>query len=117
MVIPVWFSGMVLKSDLKDASLAGDGTSILRNGRIGVIDRFELFESNQLTSAAEGGNTAFHAMAGQRHAISFAAQMTKMESLRSESTFGTLVRGLNVYGYKVLKARALIDLYVRKGTD
>jgi hypothetical protein len=54
-------------------------------------------------------------MAGQRHAISFAAQMTKMETLRSESTFGELVRGLNVYGYKVLKPEALVDIYCYKG--
>jgi hypothetical protein len=53
-------------------------------------------------------------MAGHKSGISFAAQMTKMESLRAESTFGTLVRGLNVYGYKVLKPEALVHLYIYK---
>lgn len=112
IIIPEWMSGMVMKSDLKDASLSGDGTSILRNGRLGVIAEFTLYESNLLTTASDGGKTCFHAMAGQRYALSFAAQMTKMESLRAESTFGTLVRGLNVYGYETLKPEALIDLYI-----
>lgn len=111
-VMPEWMSGMIMKSDLKDASLTGDGTSVLRNGRLGNIAEFTLYESNLLTSVADGGGeTAYHCIVGQKSALSFAAQMTKMESLRAESTFGTLVRGLNVYGYKVLKEEALIDLY------
>ncbi len=116
IILPAWACGMIKKSDLKDASLSGDGTSIMRNGRLGMIDRFTLYLSNLLTSVTDGSWTAYHALSGQRHALSFAAQMTKMESLRSESTFGTLVRGLNVYGYEILKTEALIDFYIRNGT-
>ena len=114
MTIPPWFAGMVKKSDLKDASLAGDGTSIMRNGRIGMIDRFTIYVSNLLTSASDSGYTAYQAMAGHKSAISWASQMTKMESLRAESTFGTLVRGLNVYGYKALKTESLCNMYIAK---
>ncbi len=116
VVIPAWMAGMIKLSDLKDASLAGDGTSILRNGRLGMIDRFTLYSSNLLASVTDGSYTAFHAIACQNKGLSFAAQMTKMESLKAESTFGTLVRGLNVYGYEVLKPEAVVDLYVRKGS-
>jgi hypothetical protein len=114
LVLPAWMCGMIKKSDLKDASLAGDGTSILRNGRVGMIDRWTIYNSNLIATVTDGAFTAYHAMAGHISGISFAAQMTKMESLRAESTFGTLVRGLNVYGYKTLKTEALFDLYVRK---
>jgi hypothetical protein len=38
--------------------------------------------------------------------------MTKMETLRSESTFGTLLRGLQVYGYGVLDGTALAQAIV-----
>ncbi len=113
MVLPAWVCGMILKSDLKDASLSGDGTSMLRNGRIGVIDRFEIFNSNLINTGTDT-YTVYNALVGHKSAISFAAQMTNMESLRAESTFGTLVRGLNVYGYKVLKPEALINLYIYK---
>jgi len=114
VIIPAWFAGMIKKSDLKDASLTGDGTSVMRNGRLGMIDRFTLYSSNLLKTTVESGFTNYHVMAGQRHALSFAAQMTKMQTLTSESTFGTLVRGLNVYGYEVLKPDALVELYCRK---
>jgi len=114
IVIPAWMAGMIKKSDLKDASLTGDGTSILRNGRLGMIDRFTLYSSNLLARVTDGAFTCYHVLSGQRHALSFAAQMTKMQSLVSEQTFGTLIRGLNVYGYNTLKPEALIDLYVRK---
>jgi len=115
IVLPPFAVGMIKKSDLKDASLSGDGTSMLRNGRVGQVDRFMIYHSNLMTAVAdEGQETAWHVIACQRHAITFAAQMTKMESLRAESTFGTLVRGLNVFDYKVLKPTALVDLYIYK---
>lgn len=115
IVLPPIFCGMIKKSELKDASLAGDGTSILRNGRLGMIDRFTLYSSNLLYSALDGSDLCFHMMAGHPSAISFAAQITNTETLRAESTFGNLVRGLNVYGYKVVKPESLCDLYATKG--
>ena len=45
LVLPAWATALIKKSDLKDASLAGDDTSIVRNDRIGIIDRFTAFNS------------------------------------------------------------------------
>lgn len=115
MVIPAWMGGMIKKSDLKDASLTGDGQSALRNGRIGMIDRFTLYLSNNLTSVVDGANTCWNIPFGHKAALTFAAQMTEMETLKAESTFGEIVRGLNVYGYEVIKASAMGVLYARKG--
>ena len=42
--------------------------------------------------------------------ITFASQMTNMETIRSETTFGDIIRGLQVYGYKVVKPEALATL-------
>lgn len=112
-ILPAWACGLILKSDLKDASLTGDGQSILRNGRLGMIDTFTIYKSNLIYSVSDT-YTCYHSMFGHKSAISFAAQMTKMESLRAESTFGTLVRGLNVFGWNTLKTESLIDLYIRK---
>jgi hypothetical protein len=39
--------------------------------------------------------------------FTFASQMTNMETMRSEATFGNIIRGLQVYGYKVIKPEAL----------
>ena len=114
MVIPAWMAALIKKSDLKDASLTGDGTSVLRNGRIGMIDRFTLYVSHNLNRVTDGGNQCFSVVAGHKMGLTFASQMTEMETLRSESTFGSIIRGLQVYGYKVVKPEALAKLYVRQ---
>lgn len=103
IVIPSWMANLIKKSDLKDASMTGDGVSVLRNGRIGMIDRATLYLSNNLFSSS----SVYYIPFGTNHGMTFASQMTKMETLRAESTFGDLVRGLNVYGYKVIKPEAL----------
>lgn len=103
LVIPAKMAGMIKKSDLRDASLAGDSTSIMRNGRLGMIDRFTLYMSHNLPNT----DGKFSIYAGHKMGLTFASQMTNMESLRAETTFGTVVRGLQVYGFKVVKPEAL----------
>ena len=107
MVVPAKMAGYIKKSDLKDASLSGDGTSILRNGRIGMIDRFTIYVSHNLPYTVDGANREFDVIAGHKMGFTFASQMTEMETIRSESTFGNIVRGLQVYGYQTIKPEAL----------
>lgn len=114
LVIPAWMAGMIKKSDLKDASLTGDGSSIMRNGRIGMIDRFTLYVSHNVNRVVDSGNTCFSLVAGHKMGLTFASQMTEMESIRAESTFGNIIRGLQVYGYKVVKGESLAKGYVRQ---
>jgi len=111
LVIPAWMAGQIKKSDLKDASLTGDSVSIARNGRIGMIDRFELYVSNLLPKTG----AAHYVFAIHPKALSFATQLTKTESLRAESTFGDLMRGLMVYGRKVFYPEQMAEGVVVKG--
>jgi len=125
IVLPAWAAGMIKKSELRDASLTGDGTSVLRNGRLGMIDRFTLYGSNLLPTsatdvdaagapiAANDADGATHILAGHAHGMTFAAQLSKMETLRAESTFGTLLRGLQIWGRKVVDGTALAVLYAK----
>lgn len=112
-VIPAWAAGMIKKSDLKDASITGDSMSVIRNGRLGMIDRFTLYTSHNLNKVVDSGNNCFSIVAGHKMGLTFASQMTEMESLRAESTFGNIIRGLQVYGSKVVKPEALALGYVR----
>jgi hypothetical protein len=114
MVIPAWMAAMIKRSELRDAALTGDGTSILRNGRLGSIDRFTIYLSNLLpdgnhTGLAAGEHAIF---AGHSVGFTFASQMSKVETLRGESTFGTILRGLQVYGRKVTKPQAIAQAVV-----
>jgi hypothetical protein len=103
LVIPAKMAGMIKKSDLKDASITGDSMSVIRNGRLGMIDRFTVYMSHNL-SVTSG---KFSIIAGHKMGFTFASQMTNMETIRSETTFGNIIRGLQVYGYKVVKPEAL----------
>jgi hypothetical protein len=114
LLIPSWVASMIKRSELRDASLTGDGSSILRNGRLGMIDRFELFVTNLLPAGVAGGLAAGETavIAGHKHGLTFASQISKVETLRAESTFGTLMRGLKVYGRKVVDGTALTTAVV-----
>ncbi|NBO25443.1 MAG: hypothetical protein EBU96_01365 [Actinobacteria bacterium] len=103
IVIPAKMAGMIKKSDFKSALVTGDNVSIMRNGQLGMIDRFTVYMSHNLSQASG----KFSIIAGHKMGFTFASQMTNMETIRSESTFGNVIRGLQVYGYKVVKPEAL----------
>jgi hypothetical protein len=109
LVLPAKACGLIKKSELKDASLVGDGTSMIRNGRLGMIDRFTIYMSHNLNFSSN----KFDIIAGHKMGFTFATQMTEMETIRSEQTFGNVVRGLQVYGYKVVKPEALTTAVIQ----
>jgi len=114
----------LMQSPLQQAYLTGDDKSILRNGKLGVIDRFTIYLSNQLPRAAAGFNPdgTVNAgalkrrvlIAGHSSALTFASQITKTESLQNPNDFGQLVRGLNVFGKKMIKPEAWVIAMVDK---
>lgn len=107
-LIPPAIANRIKKSDLKQVNFTGDDVSPIRNGKLGMIDRFTLYVSNNLKKSG----SELTILAGTRDAISFASQLTKLETLRSTQTFGDIVRGLNVYGYLVTKPEALVESIV-----
>lgn len=88
------------------------GDSVSRNGFMGRAAGFDVFESNNLTEANDGTDDVRHCVYGHRIATTFANQVAKMESQRRELRFSDLVKGLHVYGAKVIKPKALGDLRV-----
>jgi len=109
---------LLMNSNLQQAYLTGDNTSILRNGKIGTIDRFTIYVSNLLPTATTGQNFDGTAnasavarkciMAGHKSGITFASQIAKVESLPNPGDFGQLIRGLNVYGYQTVKGTGIV---------
>jgi len=116
MIVPAWVHTLLLTSDLKAAFLTGDATSPMRHGRVGMIDTFTIYRSNQLgTSSDTVGDTTTHIMFGTNHAITFATQLVKNEQAANPFGFGNIHKGLQVYGYKVVLPEALGWLYAKKG--
>jgi len=117
IMLPAWMNGMLKKSDLRDASIMGDATSAFRNGKIGMLDRFSVYVNNNMSTVTDGGtsNQATNVIFGHKKALTFASQMTNMETLPNPSDFGKLIRGLNVYGRKVIDPNAIGHLYAERG--
>lgn len=115
-IIPAWMAAKMKTSELKEASLTGDGKSTLRTGKVGELDRFSVYSSNLLATTSDGsGETAYNLICGQKSALTFAAQLTENEIIDNPKAYGKLARGLMVYGYQVVKGTALVHGYVYKG--
>jgi hypothetical protein len=117
---------LLMQSTLAQAYFTGDNSSVIRSGKIGSIDRFDVYVSNLLPRGAAGkalvagltdpatGGTVSSAkarrvmVAGTKAAGSFAMTVNKTEPLRNQTDFGDIVRGLAVYGRKVVKPEALV---------
>lgn len=114
-VIPAWMATRIKTSDLKDASLTGDPKSPIRNGRLGMIDRWTLYSSNSVYHATDGAFEGFHIPMGHKGALTFASQLVKNEVLPNPNDFGQLMRGLQVFGYEVIQPASMLDLYCYAG--
>jgi len=120
VVLPAWAiqtlksveAGTNASAALVGANTMGDSTSILRNGKVGTIDRFTIYSSNQLPTADTTGGTptvATTIYAGVPSACAFASQIVKNETLPNPDSFGELMRGLQVYGYNTIKPEGLVQ--------
>ncbi len=118
VVLPAWAGRMIKQSELRQAYLSGDSVTMLRNGRLGMIDRFTVYVSNLLPTGVAGGLAAgeWVMYAGHAHGLTFATQISKVETLRSELVFGQILRGLQVYGYQVVDGKALTQAIITQGT-
>ncbi|MDB9705161.1 hypothetical protein OAA77_00665 [Gammaproteobacteria bacterium] len=103
MIINPAVATLIKQSELRQAYLTGDNVSPLRNGFLGKIDRFNMYVSNNL-STTSGVTSGLY---GHPKAIAYASQFTNTETVRLESSFGDGVRGLGVYGYKVILPTAI----------
>jgi hypothetical protein len=126
LVISPYDRHLLMQSSIAQAYFTGDQSSTIRTGKIGMLDRFSVYVSNLLPRGAAGkalvsGLTATSAggtladakarrlmVAGTKAATSFAMTVNKTEPLRNQSDFGDIVRGLAVYGRKVVKPEALV---------
>lgn len=112
LVVPARVLGLIKRSDLKDASLAGDATSISRNGLVGMIDRFTVYHSNLAPAGVAGGLLAgeFSVIAGHRSGMTFAGQIQddKLVHMLNPTSHGELIRGLMVYGREVIKPESVL---------
>lgn len=126
LIISPFDRQLLMQSSIAQAYFTGDQSSVIRTGKIGMLDRFSVYVSNLLPRGAVAkalvsgltdtstGATVSSAkarrtmIAGTKAATSFAMTVNKTEPLRNQTDFGDIVRGLAVYGRKVVKPQALV---------
>jgi len=87
---------------------AGQGS--IRNGLVssGKLRGFSMYKSNNI---ADTSNATGKVLAGHMSAVSSAQTITSTEVIRDPDSFGDIVRGLHVYGAKVLRPKALVSAF------
>lgn len=113
-VVPPWFMALIKQSDLRIASLAGDGQSIARNGKVGEIDRFTMYQSRNLLTQTSPG-PAWYCMFGHSAGLTFAAQIVECQMIDNPNDFGYVIRGLMVFGYEVIGPNYVGTAVVKRG--
>lgn len=93
----------LLLQDLSDVSSAGSSTE-LRDGQILRLYGMDVLESPLLVP----GEDRPSAIGYHQDMVAFVNQIESLESLRNPTKFADIVRGLNVYGAKVIKSEAVV---------
>lgn len=118
VVVDSVFVEVLMDEDSKLVNSDYGGSSEIRNGQLPQkIRNMRVYTSNNLpylgtgagTSASAGSETNFGVMvAGHDSAVAVADQIAKTETFRSPDTFADVVRGMQLYGRKILRPEALM---------
>jgi hypothetical protein len=110
-------------SKFAEVQVTGDATSPLRNGLVmqGNIAGMQCYKTTALnnsgtdvvTIAGQDTTNDFVVIAGHMSSTATASHIAKTEVVRSTETFSDIVRGLHVFGRKVLRPEALVQGVVK----
>lgn len=100
VIVPPWYYGLLLENS-KFVKVNESGTSAgLRNAQVGDVLGFTVLKSNNCVNVT---GDDYAVLAGHPSAISYAEQIVKVEHYRPESAFSDAIKGLHVYGGKVMR--------------
>lgn len=111
MVIPPWLHQKILLTEVGGISATAEpkvfSDDVLTSGYVGQLYGFNLLLSNNTVNAGTAASVISAIMGLNRTAISYAGQVSKIDAVKRESTFDEGVKGLYVYGGKVVRPNAL----------
>ena len=108
IVLTPWYLGMLSK----DARFTKE-PKILANGVVDgqIVASMQLYSSNNVPNTT---GTKYKVVAGVSKALAYAGQISKIEKYRPEAHFADAVKGLFVYGAKVVQPEALLCMTANK---
>jgi hypothetical protein len=111
VVVPAWFHGLLLKDDRFVRSGTAKGDRARANGEVGEAAGFTVLKSNDVPNTS---GAKYMIMAGHSIATSYAEQVLDVQTYKPEKRFGDAVKGLHLYGAKVVRADNLAVLIASK---
>lgn len=109
-VVPPW---VVTKMAIAKLYVENASNTALDNG---VVTRFAGFDVRESNNVYLNSGT-YYAMFGTNKAISFVDQINSVEAFRPEAKFADAVKGLHVYGTKVVYPDALVNAPITVGNE
>ena len=109
VVIPPFYHALIEKSDKWQHTETG--VDIIKNGYVGRMAGFDVYKSNNVPNNEKA---KYKIIAGHPMATTYAEQINEVEGYRPESRFADAVKGLHLYGAKVVRPEALAMLVVDK---
>jgi hypothetical protein len=100
--------GLFLRDNRFVANASNNVSSALQTGLVGQAAGFDIVLSNQTPTT--GSDSVV--IAGNNRAITFAEQIAHVEALRPQSNFSDAVKGLFLYGAKVIRPDSLASALV-----
>jgi hypothetical protein len=111
VVVPAWFHGLLLKDDRFVSSGTMPADRRLANGMVGEAGGFSILKSNNVPNT---GGTKYKILAGHSIATAYVEQILDVQTYKPEKRFGDAVKGLHVYGAKVVRPTHLAVLIANK---
>ncbi len=89
--------------------------NLLRNGRIsdGELRGFRCYQSNNVVTGTVSGTAYYQVLAGHKSSVATASQLAQVESFRSQTSFGDVVRGMHLYGHQTLRPEAIAVAWIQ----
>ena len=109
VVVTPKFHGYLLKDDRFIAAGDTAGQGVRANGVIGEAAGLSVRKSNNVPTGGDSGKLI---IAGSTIATTFAQQIAKVEAFKMELRFNEAVKGLHLYGAKVVRPTALAAVEV-----
>jgi hypothetical protein len=111
VIVPAWFHGLLLKDDrfVNAGTMRSD--IALANGEVGEAAGFKILKSNNVPNVTA---TKYKIIAGHAIATAYVEQIVDLQTYKPEKRFGDAVKGLHVYGAKVVRPTALAMLIANK---
>lgn len=115
-VVPPEFEGFMLKDSRFVAVATNDSNVRLTEGTVYKSAGFEIHVSNNAPHEDDGGSkgdqTVYDVIAGCDQSGTYAEQILNTEAYRPEKSFKDAVKGLHVYGAKVLRSACVYNAKV-----